>query len=92
LRLPLKGESMRKLTSPLTLQEEVSPPWANYLSPDNFLSFAHFSFFVSYAFITWLCRPVLRIGSILRGSTSFLKTKAIFCRQTEGSKIMIWAQ
>jgi len=26
LRLPLKGESMRKLTSPLTLQEEVSPP------------------------------------------------------------------
>lgn len=26
LRLPLKGESMRKLTSPLTLQEEVSQP------------------------------------------------------------------
>jgi len=26
LRLPLKGESMRKLTSPLNLQEEVSPP------------------------------------------------------------------
>jgi hypothetical protein len=66
LRLPLKGESMRKLTSPLNLQEEVSPPWANYLSPDNFLSFAHFSFFVSYAFITWLCRLVL--FSLMQGA------------------------